>query len=200
MVWDGAWHHVIGSYDGSEVRLWIDGSQVGNGTATGLSIAYGVGSKGVYIGSYRGSCDLGFFGAIDDVRVWTDIPPGAIGGPVIAPVPGTPTVVAVGGGSSSTTTTGKSPAGTPKVCLSVTLSRHTVPVRRRALLLATVRRSKKRVAGVRLVIRGEGVDVGASTNKKGTARIVVRARKRGRLTVRVRGQKASCPAPTVRAR
>jgi hypothetical protein len=208
-VWDGAWHHVIGSYDGAAVRIWVDGSQVGNGTAASVAIAYGVGSKGVYIGSYRGSCDLGFFGAIDDVRLWNDIPPAATGGPVIPPVPGTPTVVAVGGGrtvgggNSSTTTTGTSPAGastTLKGCLRVTLSRHTVPVRRRALVVATVRRSKKRVAGVRLVIRGEGVDVGASTNKKGTARIVVRARKRGRLTVRVRGQKASCPAPTVRAR
>jgi Concanavalin A-like lectin/glucanases superfamily len=206
-VWDGSWHHVVGSYDGAAVRLWIDGLQVGDGTPASLAIAYGVGSKGVYIGSYRGSCDLGFFGAIDDVRVWNDIPATAIGGPVIPPVPGTPTVVTVGGtrsaGSSSTATKGKSPAGvssTPKGCLRVTLSRHTVPVRRRALVLATVRRSKKRLAGVHVVVRGEGVDIGASTNKKGTARIVVRARKPGRLTVRVRGQKASCPAPTVRAR
>ena len=32
-VWDGGWHHVIGSYDGERVRLWIDGSQVGDGHA-----------------------------------------------------------------------------------------------------------------------------------------------------------------------
>ena len=32
IVWDGAWHHVIGSYDGGVVRMWIDGSPVGAGT------------------------------------------------------------------------------------------------------------------------------------------------------------------------
>jgi Concanavalin A-like lectin/glucanases superfamily len=203
-VWDGAWHHVVGSYDGSKVRLWIDGAQVGHGTAVQVAIAYGVGSRGVYIGSYRGSCDLGFFGDIDDVRVWSDIPAIAAGGPVIPPVPGSPTVVPVGGTGGSPTTTGKSPAGkssTVTACLRVTLSRRAVPVRRRALVVATVRRaSKKRVAGVRLVVRGEGIQLGARTNKRGTARFVVRARKRGRLTIRVRGQKSSCPVWTVRAR
>jgi hypothetical protein len=200
-VWDGAWHHVIGSYDGARVRLSIDGAQVGNGTPTGLAIAYGVGSKGVYIGTYRDTCELGFRGAIDDVIVWSDAPPAATGGPVIAPVPGTPTIVAAGGSGSTSPsqdpgTTSRTTAG----CLRVTISRRTVPVKRRALVLATVRRTTKRVAGVRVVVHGEGVNATATTNRKGTARIVVRARKRGRLTVRVRGQKASCPAPTVRAR
>ena len=31
------WHHVIGSYDGERVRLWIDGSQVGAGTPTSMA-------------------------------------------------------------------------------------------------------------------------------------------------------------------
>src|SRR3954451_3112074 len=70
IVWDGAWHHVIGSYDGDRVRLWIDGSQVGAGTPTNMAIAYTAGTRGVYIGTYRGSCDLGFSGTIDDVLVW----------------------------------------------------------------------------------------------------------------------------------
>ena len=83
-VWDGAWHHVIGSYDGDRVRLWIDGSQVGAGTPTTAAISYTDDSPGVYIGTYRGSCDLGFSGAIDDVAVWDDRPPVATTGPVIA--------------------------------------------------------------------------------------------------------------------
>ena len=89
IVWDGAWHHVIGSYDGARVRLWIDGSQVGAGTPSSMAIDYTGGSRGVYIGTYRGSCDLGFSGSIDDVIVWDDRPPTATG-PVIAPVPDTP--------------------------------------------------------------------------------------------------------------
>src|SRR5204863_1472644 len=83
-VWDGSWHHVIGSYDGDRVRLWIDGAQVGSGTAANIAIAYGTASNSIYAGIYRGSCDLGFDGAIDDVKVWDDAPPQTIvPGPVV---------------------------------------------------------------------------------------------------------------------
>jgi hypothetical protein len=203
-VWDGNWHHVIGSYDGERVRLWIDGFSVGSGTAAKIAIAYGNG--GVYIGIYRGSCHLGFDGAIDDVKVWDGAPPQTtVPGPVVPPVPGTPTQVAMGGGHAVSDDDSKSSANgsgatTPGGCLRVSLSRHTVPIKRRALVLATVRRANKRLAGAGVVVRGEDVNAFARTNRAGTARIVVHTRKRGRLTVRVRGQKASCPSSTVRAR
>jgi hypothetical protein len=203
-VWDGSWHHVIGSYDGDRVRLSIDGASVGTGTPAKITIAYGIASKGIYVGIYRGSCDLGFKGAIDDVRLWDDPPPQASApGPVVPPVPGTPTQVTLTGGGSSSGAGNQSTTGaktTPRTCLKVSLSRRTVPIKRRALVLATVRRAKKRVAGVKVVVQGEGVHANARTNRKGTARIVVRARKRGRLTVLVRGQKAGCPSSSVRAR
>ena len=32
-VWDGGWHHVAGTYDGANVRLYVDGVEVGGGTA-----------------------------------------------------------------------------------------------------------------------------------------------------------------------
>jgi hypothetical protein len=198
-VWDGAWHHVIGSYDGDRVRLWIDGSQVGTGTPLSMAIAYANGSKGIYIGTYRGTCDLGFDGAIDDVTVWDDRPAAATTGPVIAPVPDTPTSITVAGGSS-----GALPGASksePRGCLRVTLSRKTIPVRRKTRLTATVKRDGHRIAGVRIIASGKGVTLtGARTNHKGTTKIAVRVRKAGRLKVKVRGQKASCPAPTVRAR
>jgi hypothetical protein len=63
-----------------------------------------------------------------------------------------------------------------------------------------VRRASKPAAGVRVIVSGAGVKTNARTNRKGTATIVVKARKRGRLTVRVRGQRSGCPAATVRAR
>ena len=63
----------------------------------------------------------GLHGAIDDVSVWDDRPPAATG-PVIAPVPGTPTHIAIpgcrSGGAGRPGTTSQ-----PQGCLRVTLSR-----------------------------------------------------------------------------
>jgi hypothetical protein len=203
-VWDGRWHHVVGSYDGQSVRLFIDGAQVGTGSPATLSIAYGVGSRAVSLGSYRGSCSLGFKGAIDDVRVWNGLPPQpAQPLPIIPPVPGTPTQVSVGGdhpSSQSNTNEVASYRATPRRCLRVSLSRRTVPLHKRTLVVATVRSGLQRVAGVRVVLKGAGVTAGGKTNHKGKAGIRVRARKRGRLTVRVRGQKSTCATQTIRAR
>jgi Concanavalin A-like lectin/glucanases superfamily len=205
-VWDGSWHHVIGSYDGDRVRLWIDGAHVGSGSAASIAIGYGTASNGLYVGTYRGSCELGFDGAIDDVKVWDDAPPATtVPGPVVPGVPGTPTEVEVGGGHSATDDSAKSSTSgsaraAPPGCLHLSLSRHTVPIKRRAIVLATVRRATKRLAGASVVVLGADVNASGRTNSKGTARIAVRARKRGRLIVRVRGQKAGCPSSSVHAR
>ncbi len=43
-VWDGGWHYAVGTYDGQHVRLYLDGSELGHGSATALSIRYGLGS------------------------------------------------------------------------------------------------------------------------------------------------------------
>ena len=200
IVWDGGWHHVIGSYDGDRVRLWIDGSQVGAGTPASGPIVYS-GSGGIYIGTYRGSCDLGFSGAIDDVTVWDDRPAEATTGPVIDPVADAPTHVAIGSANS----TGATPGATTtqrQGCLRVSLNRHTIPLRRMTRLVATVRRGSRRVAGVRLAISGTGVTTTGrrTTDRKGKTKLSVRARKAGRLKVKVRGQKAGCSTPTIRAR
>jgi hypothetical protein len=194
LVWDGTWHHVVGAYDGARVRLWIDGAQVGDGTATTLTIAYGVGSKGVYLGTYRGSCELGFKGEIDDVQILGEgAQPGA-GLPVIPPTPGTPTRLAVPRGATS------EHSGAPRrACLRVSLDRRTVPLHKRTRVVATVRRGTRTVTGVHVVVHGTGVTARGKTNRKGRAGIDVRARKRGRLTVRVRSDNASCAAQTVRA-
>jgi hypothetical protein len=203
VVWDGAWHHVIGSYDGARVRLWIDGAQVGGGTPATGAVAYGIGSRGAYIGTYRGSCELGFKGDIDDVQIWDGAPEQPdLGLPVIPPVPGAPTQLPVGdtsasgGGSTQRQSTTSTSA---RSCLRVSLDRRTVPLRKRTRVVATVRRGKRSVIGVRVVVKGAGVTAGGRTNRKGRAGMNVWASKRGRLTVRVSGEKASCGARTVRA-
>src|SRR3954463_12751501 len=199
LVWDGAWHHVIGSYDGDRVRLWIDGSQGGAGTPATGPIIY-AGSGGIYIGTYRGSCDLGFSGAIDDATVWDDRPAEAATGPVIDPVADAPTHIAIGSANSSTAP--GAAATQSKGCLRVSLNRHTIPLRRMTKLVATVRRGSKGVAGARLVVSGKGVTTTGrrTTDRKGKTKLAVRAGKAGRLQVTVRGQKAGCAATTIRAR
>src|SRR4051794_37937893 len=75
-MWNGAWHLATGTYDGARVRLYIDGFQVGTGTAASGAIRYGLDvSNNFIIGNTDNpNCtDPGgnnFSGDIDDVRVY----------------------------------------------------------------------------------------------------------------------------------
>jgi hypothetical protein len=70
-VWDGNWHLVVGTYDGTTIRLYVDGTQVGTGTAWKGSLEYLLpDSNDFYIGNYPGCAEHAFLGAIDDVTVW----------------------------------------------------------------------------------------------------------------------------------
>jgi len=78
-IWDGRWHHFAGSYDGAAVRLWVDGRQVGAGTPFSGKIEYDLEHRNLYLGAYRGACDLTFSGDIDELRLWTaDLSIGAL--------------------------------------------------------------------------------------------------------------------------
>ncbi len=72
-IWDGKWHSVIGTYDGSNVDLYVDGQLVGSGAPDTAPISYGLRtSNDLEIGNYPGcpSQDLGFVGSIDEVRIF----------------------------------------------------------------------------------------------------------------------------------
>lgn len=70
-VWDGKWHNVIGTFDGSSVRVYVDGQQVGSGTPDTLPITYGLPtSNDLAIGNYPWCPGLGFAGGIDEVKVF----------------------------------------------------------------------------------------------------------------------------------
>ena len=72
-VWDGNWHRATGTFDGSTVRLFVDGHEVGSGNPTSLSIAYGLGATNdLYIGAYKGSCgEHDFDGLVDGVKIYS---------------------------------------------------------------------------------------------------------------------------------
>ena len=79
-IWNGAWHHVAGSYDGARVRFYVDGAQVGTGTPASGPIAYGLaGSNRFVIGNYAGNLpdpqecieNTAFSGDLDEVRIFS---------------------------------------------------------------------------------------------------------------------------------
>jgi hypothetical protein len=71
-MWDGAWHMLAGTYDGSAVRLYLDGQLVGSTPGTG-AIGYGLTSNAFVIGNAPPSgCieNTSFNGDIDEVLVF----------------------------------------------------------------------------------------------------------------------------------
>jgi hypothetical protein len=66
-VWDGNWHHIAGTYDGSTLRLYVDGSEVGTEKSVTKTIGYNTGN--LYVGSY--GAGYYFTGLIDEVRIWS---------------------------------------------------------------------------------------------------------------------------------
>jgi hypothetical protein len=118
-VWDGKWHLLVGTYDGNTVQLYVDGAQVGSGTAWSGPLEYLLpNSNDFYIGNYPGCSDHEFVGAIDDVMVWNRaLSSGEIAAllPPATTPPGQPGPVSGGGqtGSGGGGTTSPGSSGTP---------------------------------------------------------------------------------------
>jgi hypothetical protein len=68
-IWDGRWHFVVGTYDGTNVRLYVDGKQIGNGTPLSGPIGYGLSSNDLFIGHYDGCPGFDFSGTVDEPTV-----------------------------------------------------------------------------------------------------------------------------------
>ena len=71
-LWDGRWHHVAGTYDGRNARLFIDGTEVSTGSSVTVPIDYDTTTTGdAGIGGYLGTCDLFYTGDIDQVALFS---------------------------------------------------------------------------------------------------------------------------------
>ncbi|MFL5782620.1 MAG: LamG domain-containing protein [Thermoleophilaceae bacterium] len=75
-VWNGKWHLVAGTFDGSSVRLYVDGKQIGAGTPGTGGIEYGLDDDRLFLGTFTGnstctSIHTGFVGDIDEPRVYS---------------------------------------------------------------------------------------------------------------------------------
>jgi hypothetical protein len=70
-IWDGQWHHIVGTYDHETIRLYIDGQEYQQGTDGNVNISYNLTTgNNLIIGNYIGSCTLPFSGYIDNVLIW----------------------------------------------------------------------------------------------------------------------------------
>jgi hypothetical protein len=70
-VWNGQWHNVVGTFDRSTVRLYVDGRQVGTGTPNSTPIGYGLPtSNDLAIGGYPWCSSSDFSGNIDEVKIF----------------------------------------------------------------------------------------------------------------------------------
>ena len=74
-VWDGRWHNVSATYDGTTARLYIDGKSTGDGSSSANPITYDQPDGTTSFGGYRGSCDLLFSGDIDQVMLFDKVLP-----------------------------------------------------------------------------------------------------------------------------
>jgi hypothetical protein len=75
-IWDGNWHVVAGTFDGSSVRLYVDGRQVGTGTPSTITPQYGgADNESFVMGDYLGPCptSLGFVGDIGPMVVLNQV-------------------------------------------------------------------------------------------------------------------------------
>jgi hypothetical protein len=74
-IWDGRWHNLSATYDGTNARLYIDGKLTGDPPGSNDSIAYDQPDGTLNFGGYRGSCDLLFSGDIDQVMLFEKVLP-----------------------------------------------------------------------------------------------------------------------------
>jgi hypothetical protein len=194
-VWNGAWHHAVGTYDGETVRLFVDGAQVGSARAAPPVIVYGLPSKSLRLGTYRGNCDLPFTGDIDAVRIWNL----ALTAGEVAAAPGAPQSRPQPDPATPRPGTAPGAAASGSRCLTVSASTRRVRVGRRTTLTATVRRGGRRAARVRVVLSGKGIrTIARRTDRLGRVRFVVRPRRKGALRLRAYGTGPRCGTPVAR--
>ena len=195
-VWNGAWHQLKGVFDGDTLRLFIDGRQVGEPMVASLGIDYAIPHSDALLGQYPGDCPLGFTGDIDSVRILSDadIAPTTPGTPVPPPLPAAApgqTLPAQSPQIAPEKPAGESrPASQPtKPVCSVQLSRRTISAGRRTVIRAHLVHAPKH-AKLRLTARrasARKIVASARLNRSGHARLVLKAQRAGRLTVRVIG-------------
>lgn len=207
-IWDGRWHRLAGTYDGTTVRLYVDGAQVRQGIAGPSHLDYGLDDRIPFIGTYQASCVLPFVGDVDAPSMWSDAlsatalavdatPPAPI-----APSPGQPKPKPQPIGPSGrhpSVSHGSTPGVTftPPHCVSLRVGRRSIRVGKRTRLGVTVHKGARRMRRAHVLLRGRRLHKSLRTDRRGRGRFTVRVKRHQRhLTVRVAGRRRTgCGAP-----
>ena len=102
-MWDGNWHAIAGTYDGTSVHLYVDGTEVGSAAPGPVGgIDYNLANQDFTVGTFPSCNGFNYSGAIDEVRVYDEALSAAqINQLQTATGPNPPVL---GGGTTSTTT------------------------------------------------------------------------------------------------
>lgn len=74
-IWDGRWHNVAATYDGSAAVLYLDGKNLGQPPGSPLPVDYSLPDTSTTLGGYLGSCQLLFTGDLDQVMIFDKVLP-----------------------------------------------------------------------------------------------------------------------------
>ena len=66
-VADGTWHHVVGTYDGDVLRLYVDGVLDASATVGAMSLDV---TADLVLGSHFATADYTLLGALSRVTLW----------------------------------------------------------------------------------------------------------------------------------
>ncbi|MGZ8647543.1 MAG: LamG domain-containing protein [Solirubrobacteraceae bacterium] len=206
-VWNGGWHHVAGTFDGSELRLFVDGRPVGEPMDAPLRIEYAGVSPRASFGHYVGECQLSFSGDMDLVRLWSGarsaeaiaqtapgVPPAPAGaGPLPAAAPGT--VIA----AEEAARVRERPAASGGRGCVVKVVRRRARGKRVTVVHVRVTARKRPLPATAVVARRTGrrkVLARARTDGHGRARLALRS---GRVSITAK-RRAGCTPARVRVR
>ncbi len=199
-VWDGAWHHVAGTFDGRVLRLFVDGRPVGEPLELPLRIDYSMTTSSAAFGRYVGDCDLSFRGDLDLVRLWSvPLSPQAVADAApralepgrlpplsdVTPLPAAAPAAVLPAGPAAGTPPSAAPGAPARAC-ALQLSRTRIAVRRRTAVRVRVTLRGKPVRAVRVVAerRGRARPITAArTGAAGRVRLVIRVGRPGRVRV-----------------
>jgi hypothetical protein len=74
-IWNGKWHHVAGTYDGTTAKLFVDGKLVPGSAVLSHDGSGPLITDDSAWGAFLGDCDLYYTGDLDDVAVFNQALP-----------------------------------------------------------------------------------------------------------------------------